>query len=288
MASGPQKPDHGGNFYMMPRRVQDSVAWRCLSLRARVVLQVLQARHDGFNNGRIGISVHEIGAALGDQNHGANSKAVAELIEKGFVECTANANRHQSKVRTYRLTFVSTGEGKRVQPATHEYKDWRPTPGNRKKFGGARTATQNPLSVVVTATNVKSSIVVTATSSTGTCGFEGSSCVADTARYIGNQSEGVPGQLESAAPISLKPAAADLRTDVADLREWARAACLSTGGQRAMVDASGVPAATLSRFLAGRNLPDRHRATLQAACGRAIPYATWQSSHQKKELQHAC
>jgi len=287
MASGPQKPDHGGNFYMAPRRVQDSVAWRCLSLRARVVLQVLQARHDGFNNGRIGISVHEIGTALGDQNHGANSKAVAELIEKGFVECTADANRHQSKVRTYRLTFIPTGEGKRVQPATHEYRDWRPQAGTRKKFGGARTATQNPLSVVVTATDVKSSVVVSATPTTGMCGLEAPSCGAVTARYIGNQSEGVPGQLKSDVEISLKPAAADLRTDVTNLREWARAAC-GAGGQRAMVAASGVPAATLSRFLAGKGLPDRHRTNLQNACGRTLPYSAWLASHEQSDLRHAC
>lgn len=287
MASGPQKPDHGGNFYMVPRRVQDSVAWRYLSVPARVVLQVLQARHDGFNNGRIGISVHDIGTALGDQNHGANSKAVAELIEKGFVECTTDANRHQSKVRSYRLTFVSTGEGKRVQPATHEYKDWRPAAGTQKKFGGARTATQNPLSVVVTATDMKSSVAVTATPTTGMCGFEAPSCSAVTARYIGNQSESVTGQLESPSPISLKPAAADLRTDVTDLREWARAAC-GTGGQRSMVAASGVPAATLSRFLAGRGLPERHRTNLQNACGRALPYSTWRATSEEGELSHAC
>ena len=287
MASGPQKPDHGGNFYMVPRRVQDSVAWRCMSLRARVVLQVMQARHDGFNNGRIGISIHDIGAAIGDQNHGANSKAVAELIDKGFVECTTDANRHQSKVRAYRLTFVSTGEGKRVQPATHEYKDWRPVAGTRKKFGGARTATQNALSVVVTATKVESSVVVTASLDTGMCGFEGSSCVADTARFIGNQSEGVPGQLESARPISLKPAAADPRADVTDLREWARVVCAGPGGQRALVGSSGVPAATLSRFLSGRGLPDRHRHNLQQACGRALPYAAWRAAHEERQAHAA-
>jgi len=282
MASGPQKPDSGGNFYMVPRRVQDSVAWRCLSLRARVVLQVFQARNDGFNNGRIGISIHDIGAAVGDQNHGANSRAVAELIEKGFVECTSDACRHQSKVRSYRLTFIPTGEGKKLQPATHEYHAWRPVPGDRKKFGGARTATQKPHSVVVTATELKSSVAVTARQPTGNCGFEGHSCGAVTARYIGNQSADVLGSMKSDPGISLKPAAADLRADEPDLREWTREVCAQPGGQRALAGSSGVPAATLSRFLAGKGLPDRHRTSLQNACGRALPYATWRAAHLER------
>lgn len=279
MASGPQKPDHGGNFYMVPRCVQHSVAWRNLSLRARVVLMVLQDRHNGFNNGAIGVGIHDIGVALGDQNHKANSKAVAELIEKGFVECTSTADRLQSKVRTYRLTFISTGESKRTQPATHEYRSWRPQPGNRKKFGGARTATQNPISVVETTTIMESFVVDTATPTTGMSGFEARSSVVVTAPLIGNQSAGVVVGLKSGSGIS-KTTAGDLRASVTDLREWARAACAThgTGGQRTLSAASGVPAATLSRFLSGKGLPDRHRSGLQQACGRVLPFSTWQAS----------
>lgn len=277
MASGPQKPDHGGNFYMMPRRVQDSVAWRHLSLRARVVLQVFQFRHDGFNNGRIGIGIHDIGKALGDQNHGANSRAVAELVEKGFLEVTSDFNRHQSKVRTYRLTFIPTGEGKRAVSATHDYKDWRPRANDQRKFGGARTATQAPLSVAVTATDVKSSLAATAMQTTEMRGFEASASVAVTAPLIGNQSEGVPRRSLSALGVSVARRRDDLRTDVNELRDWALAArdIFGFGGQKALADDAKIPGGTLSRFLRGGNLPDEHRVNLQGACARLLPYSKW-------------
>ena len=120
MGQGPQKTAHGGNFFMTPRRVLDSVAWKSLSLRARAILQVFQAGHDGWNNGNLGMRVHDLGAKIGDQNHGANGRAVAELIEKGFLELTAEADRRQGKVREYRLTFVTTGKSREVVDATHE------------------------------------------------------------------------------------------------------------------------------------------------------------------------
>lgn len=60
MANGPQKPDTSGNFFMTPRKVVSSVAWKHLSLRARVVLQTFQSAHDGFNNGRIKMGIHQL------------------------------------------------------------------------------------------------------------------------------------------------------------------------------------------------------------------------------------
>lgn len=160
MAQGPQKADHGGNFYITPRALLDSVAWKHLSFRARAVLQVFQDRHDGFNNGHLALGIHEIGKRLGNKNHGPNAKAVAELIELGFLECVSDADRKHSKVREYRLTFVSTGKAKHVEKATNDYRDWRPAPGKTRKFGGVRTTTQEGVCVVETTPMVKNSVVV--------------------------------------------------------------------------------------------------------------------------------
>ena len=271
---GPQKPEHGGNFYMVPRRLQDSPAWRHLSLRARVVLQVLQYRHDGFNNGRLAITVHELSAAVGDQNHGANGKALAELIEKGFVECTTDANRHQAKARTYRLTFIPTGEGKRTAPATHEYREWRPGPGDRRKFGGAKTATRSPVLVTETATIVKFPVTETATQPTAIAGFEPNCRVAETAPLLGNQSpRKIPG---SDRPVISRSGVvqASAAVDLDELRGWLRLAIdrIGYGAQKRLAAETGISEPTLSRFRAGRGLPEHYRIPLQTACARIIPH----------------
>jgi hypothetical protein len=271
MGQGPQKVDHGGNFYMWPRKVTASVAWRYASDRARSVLTAFLHAFDGKNNGTIAMGIHELGVFLGNQNHAANSRAVAELIEKGFLECTSDANRAQSKVRTYRITFVSTGEARSIAPATHEYEAWRPV--QKRKFGGARTATQNPVSVVVTATTVQDSVAETATHLTESCGFEADACVADTASPLYNHIS-ARSEPEKLLTSHLKLPAADLRAELETLREWAREVVeeYGYGGARRLALASGVPEPALSRFRAGKSLPDQHRVPLQEACARAIPF----------------
>jgi hypothetical protein len=271
MGQGPQKPDHGGNFFMTPRRVTASLAWRHASYRARSILQVFQHAFDGYNNGEIAFGIREIGTAIGDQNHAANSRAVAELIELGLLECTSDANRVQSKVRTYRITFISTGKARNIVPATHEYDSWRPV--KKRKFGGARTATQNRESVAVTATTVKDSVVVTATQMTESRGFEGAGCVAVTASLLDNHSRGAPEPVKLSLS-HVKIPAADLRTELATLRQWAHQvlAHLGYGGARQLAADAGIPEVALSRFRSGKGLPEQYRVPLQHACARVIPF----------------
>lgn len=275
MGQGPQKPDHGGNFFMTPRRVTASVAWRNLSHRARSVLQAFQHAADGYNNGAIAFGIHEIGDFIGDQNHGANSKAVAELIELGFLEEMAGANRAQSKAREYRVTFISTGKAREIAPATHEYADWRPM--KKRKFGGARTATQNPVSGAVTATTVKVCGAVTATQVTESRAFEGQSLGAVTALPLDNHSlyqfhEPKNSALAVKSPPDSRTAHSWLELD--RLRTWANAVVEvhGYGGARMLAEAAQVPEVALSRFRNGRNLPDRYRVGLQEACSAVIRF----------------
>lgn len=271
MGQGPQKPDHGGNFYMTPRRVTQSLAWRELSMRARAVLQVFQYACDGYNNGELAFGIHDIGKMLGNQSHGLNARAVAELIEKGFLECTTEANRAKAKVRTYRITFIATGKARSIAPATHDYEAWRPV--KKRKFGGARTATQNPVSVAVTAPMVKFSGAVTATPLTESRGFEANLVGEETALLLDNHSTGArePGNLSI---DGLKIRAADLRCEMDTLRQWALqvVARHGYGGARRLAADAGIPEVALSRFRSGRNLPDHYRIALQEACARSIPF----------------
>jgi hypothetical protein len=271
VGQGPQKVDHGGNFFMVPRRVTASVAFREASPRALTTLLVFLHAFNGHNNGEIAFGIHAIGAATGNQNHGANSRAVAELIEKGFLECTSDASQTQSKVRTYRITFISTGKARAIASATHEYEFWRPM--QKRKFGGARTATQDSDSVAVPAMDVEDSVAVTATPLTESRRFDVGACVAETAPLLDNHSTARPG-LETLSQSPVKLRVVDPRVDLDTLRDWAREVLdrEGYGGARRLANAAQVPEPALSRFRAGQSLPDRYRARMQEACARYLPH----------------
>jgi hypothetical protein len=270
-----QKVDHGGNFYMMPRRVTGSVAWRHLTFRARAILDAFLHAFDGHNNGRLIFSIHAIGKAIGSKNHGLNSKAVAELIELGFLECVSDANRAQSKAREYRITFIAThqsnGNGVEIVPATHEYIDWRPL--HARKFGGGRTTTTKAESSSVTTTTVKGCVGETTSDATESCGLEGLSLVGETTPLLCTIPPGSQ-DLSKSPEIVPQMHAGDFRTELGTLRVWARkvVADIGYGGNRTLADAAGISEVALSRFRSGKNLPDQYRAPLQHACARHIPF----------------
>jgi hypothetical protein len=283
MAQGPQKADHGGNFYITPRRMQNSVAWRYLSFRAKVVLQVFQSKHDGFNNGHLAVGIHDIGRELGNQNHGANAAAVAELIQKGFLELTADEDRKQGKVREYRITFVSTGRAKQVSPATHDYEHWRPSSGERRKFGSAKTATQAPDTGAISAPMLKVTGAEIASTPTVSWGFCSADIGAETALLIDNHSNGWAESTQPSVILSrfpMKRPAPPIGVDVDELRQWTLAAAASYGygGQRKLAGDAGVPEPVLSRFRRGASLPAHYCLKLQEACGRALPYKEWRAA----------
>lgn len=286
MGQGPQqKPDHKNNFFMVPAALVTSVAWRNASFRARAILQIIQRRHDGRNNGRIALTLKDIARELGGKNHGANGKAIAELIELGFLECTSGADHRQARAREFRLTFISTGEGKRSEPATNEYQDWRPAPGTRKVFGGARkadamkfgsavTATPNMKSVTVTENDMKFHVTETATGVAGIADFSTDSNVAETVTLLSNHlyDHSRPRPVSGISP-SLK--VESMLTPLDELRAWLRDAITAIGSAKALAKDAGVPEATLSRFRNGRGLPEHFHVPLQEACGRALPHSKW-------------
>lgn len=283
MGQGPQKADHRGNFFMTPRRVLNSVAWRYSSFRDRAVLQIFQSKHNGYNNGKIALGIHELGRLLGNQNHGANARSVASNIEKGFLECTSDADRAQSKVRCYRVTFISTGSERTTVPATHEYEDWRPAAHEKPQFGGARKAPPEPVSGAVSTREVKVSGADIAPTDTVIRGVAGHAKGAETAPLIDNHSTGFPNGLQRPTCLSGgRSLPLDIGVSMDDLRLWSEAVVAQQGhgSARRLAKEANVPEPTLSRFRSGRNLPSHHRLRLQEACGRALPFILWAKSRE--------
>lgn len=277
MVTGHQKVDHGGKFSALPHRLINSIAWRQLSGRAVKVLLLLQSRHNGFNNSRIAFAIHDIGRALGNQNHKSNSRAVAELIELGFLECMSDANRHHSKAREYRLTYISAGGKKGECAASNEYLEWRPAIKSRRKFGGATTATESGNCQTDSTTHRKLSSVGSGTQHMEIHRVSVLHPVAETAMHIGNQYE--VGASYTGNPLShAQPAAgASPSVDPQDLRQWLLAVLgrLGHGGQKRLSDDSGVPQPVICKFKNGRGLPDHYLLSLQCACGRILSFKDW-------------
>lgn len=285
---GPQKADHRGNFIMIPRAVLESVAWRHASMRARSILLVLLFHHNGWNNGTLSISVKQVGKALGNQNHAANGQALAELMQLGFIDCTSGADHGQAKARTYRITFVSTGEGKRVQPATHDYQSWRPSAGAKRqfgrgknadpmKFGGAITATPSMKSVAMTAPQMKFHVAITAPLESEIADLSTDSSVAEIAPHLINHLSSRP-RLSPVSEISPSQQDDSLMPPIPELRDWVRDAIRAIGAAKLLAKDAGIPEATLSRFKNGKPLPEQYRNRLQEACGRALPYSRWKAA----------
>lgn len=125
MKSGKRKTQRGdargGRFLLLPYCLLRSEAFRMASPRAIKVLLALCAKHDGFNNGRIGMGFRDLAEWIDCQNHTANSDALGELVARGIVAVECQHPKAQRLSTEYRLTFMSTED----EPATNDYLHWK-------------------------------------------------------------------------------------------------------------------------------------------------------------------
>lgn len=256
-----QKVDHRGDFVQVPHQVMRSAAWLDLSTRARSALFVLLDSFTGFNNGKIGLTIDNLGAALGNQNHKANSRALAELIEHGFVECMTGANHVQSHAREYRLTFIESGDDRRER-ATNEWQSWGPKCGN---IGPEVSATRKRKLAELTATRRKLSVAAGSTPETEVRGFEGSFHVEDTSAHIGSQYRPLVDDVSDRGnSFRTSP---ELRAALNALVAAGRASASD------IAKAISMPSGTMSKFRHGRNLPEQYRGPLHWELGRRDAFA---------------
>lgn len=103
------------------RWLLDSPAYLSLSCPARAVLVEIARSYDGYNNGRIGLSVR---VASGRCNiaRGTAARSFEELQDRGFIECMTRGgfNRKTRHASEWRLTFWPCND----QLPTKEFMSW--------------------------------------------------------------------------------------------------------------------------------------------------------------------
>ncbi|HRK98669.1 MAG TPA: hypothetical protein PLE43_09375 [Alphaproteobacteria bacterium] len=95
---------HEGGFVGLPRRVFKSEQYKNLGMTARCLLDELQHKHTGSNNGRIIFSVEMAMKNLGISYNTAKN-AFKELEHRGFIERSLDANYMNGQAREWRLTY---------------------------------------------------------------------------------------------------------------------------------------------------------------------------------------
>jgi hypothetical protein len=246
----------GGGFFLLPHCVLGSEAFRTASPRAVKLLIVLCAKHNGFNNGAIGLGFRELAELMDSRNNAANSRALCQLIERGFVALEVDHPRGKRLAREYRLTFVPTADG----AATNDYLAWREGDAGtcRKRSQGnfrvEPTETRSAPRVEDTETGEETSRFDNSNGVHAKLPFLGPSRVSVTSTHIGNHlggSSSSPVQSSKSpcsvnGPLSAAPDPEELRGRVlAVLGETQR----GTQGQLAAIAA--IRPAALSKYLSG-------------------------------------
>ena len=92
--------------YYLVMKPEICSAYRALSSNARSALIQVTARYHGSNNGYLNASVRDIGAEMNVSKSTA-SRALTELIERGFLEVTewSTFNLKTRLAKSYRLTW---------------------------------------------------------------------------------------------------------------------------------------------------------------------------------------
>lgn len=109
----------GGPWAGIPVCVIESAAYRDCSVHARAVLVELVSRMRGYNNGKLAVSQRELVSSLRCSPRKV-VRAIAELMDHGFLDVSVEGKWKERMARQYRLTFVST----KTAPATNEYRCW--------------------------------------------------------------------------------------------------------------------------------------------------------------------
>jgi hypothetical protein len=279
-------PDRQGKgYFLLPDCLTTSIAWREASPLMVKLLIAICVRHNGRNNGRIGLSSRDAAKELGMQNYHSIAAAFAEAMLKGFIALEKDHPRGERMAREYRLTFVGVRDG----PATNDYLTWRPGDAGTRKKRVAPTAAEISVSDVVTGADAKLSVVATA-AETAKSAERGNVSDENASTHIFNHRErfsdrtqlgSVPhshNDGQGTVVLTAAPSCEELRTRVADhVRRFGR------GSQSRLAKLAGIPPGTFSRFINHR-APLNHQARLRLTL--AFPRAELESRNLGEVSAH--
>lgn len=262
----------GGGFVLLPHKVVDRLLIS-VGPRAVAVALAIARKFSGYNNGRIALSTRDLAEAIGSANHKANIAALHELERAGFITVTARYPKGQRKANEYRLTFISYGPNGE-HPATNDYLANLETELETKKSSASKMEPRNGVRASKMEPRRKHRGSEMEAGATETCGFPDPLPAVETEAHIINHPKSLVGSdpdTPSNAPKSSGPISSGM--DEQELRRFAMAFLLKAepGSQSRLANDAGIPGGTLSKFLSGRPLPDRHRMPLQLAVGRLFP-----------------
>ena len=93
---------------------------------AKLALLSILRRFNGWNNGSIAVSYRQFAHDNNLKNQAWIARAIAQLIQHGFIVIETEGKLAPRHAREYRITFAQSGPPGRVRPATNEYKNWKP------------------------------------------------------------------------------------------------------------------------------------------------------------------
>lgn len=248
-----KSPRHVRIFHSM----METDAWRAASGNSIKVLLALVRKDNGERNGQLAFSCREA-ADLTGLSVRTCQRCLKELERLGFIRCTEKGafNRKTLHASLWRYTWQAWPEGK--MGPTRDYEKWR-ADGNTRMQVLQRTDADlsdhvetDPSTDADIAADQSGKSVVSAKS--------WSDRIATLTSYQGEPSASPEKeQRKRANPVS----GADLRK----LRERVidHLAESGPGEQSRLAESIGIPGGTLSKFLAGKNLPEQYRAALSAA-----------------------
>lgn len=241
-----KQPRHVRVYHSM----MDTDAWRAASGNSIKVLLALVAKDNGDRNGELAFSCREA-ADLTGLSVRTCQRCLKELQELGFIRCTQRGafSRKTLHASLWRYTWQAWPEGKKGP--TRDFEKWKPDGNTRMQICPATDANMSEAMETPPATDADIATEETGKSLVST--NSKSDRIATLTIYQGEaQSDLETEQRKQANP--------DNRANLATLRQRLieRLQSSEPGEQSRLADMIGIPGGTLSKFVNGKNLPDRH------------------------------
>ena len=242
----------GKKFIGLPVVVKESDAYQALDFFQRNLLIELLSAFNGYNNGKLVISQRQIADRMGTQNFARISSGIARLMAVGLLDISTESMWKERKAREYRLTFISSGSPPNVSPATNDYQQWK----NDAEHASAETL-QSADHASADGNNPADHASAAPWKNREKCVEQPVSTAEHASSLIGKPFHGSANGKAKRYKYDEETSWADLASLRDRISEHLDQA--EPGEQTRLARRLDIPGGTLSKFLSGKGLPQRHR-----------------------------